>query len=300
VSTETAIVQVQPSALAAYEPRSIQDAYQLAKYFAESRLMAELGTPERVLLIMATGAELGIPATAALRGIHIIKGKPSVSADLKVALVMRSKECEYFRLIETTSEQATYETKRRGSEPIRMTFTIADARRAKLAVDDEDSNWSKYRPAMLRHRCSSELSTAVYPDVVLGLPTTDEMEEVVEVTPPTTPPKIIMEADLPGTSPPVNPALDPASVPKVEKAVAVTAATEAAATDAKPAESADDKAERLIEVCKTMTVANKGTIRKEGTSLPKGSARDKFIAAYSEALKRLEAEQKATSAEAIK
>jgi hypothetical protein len=299
VSTETAIVQVQPSALAAYEPRNIQDAYQLAKYFAESRLMAELGTPERVLLIMATGAELGIPATAALRGIHIIKGKPSVSADLKVALVMRSKECEYFRLIETTSEQATYETKRRGSEPIRMTFTIADARRAKLAVDDEDSNWSKYRPAMLRHRCSSELSTAVYPDVVLGLPTTDEMEEAVEVTPPTTPPKVIMEADLPGTSP-INPALDPASVPKVEKSVAVTAATEPAATDAKPAESADEKAERLIEACKVMTVANKGSIRKEGTSLPKGPARDKFIAAYSEALKRLDAEQKATSAEAIK
>lgn len=287
MSDTNAIVTAKPDALAAYEPRNIQDAYQLAKYFAESRLMAELGTPERVLLIMATGAELGIPATAALRGIHIIKGKPSVSADLKVALVMRSKECEYFRLIETTAEQATYETKRRGSAPIRMTFTIADARRAKLAVDDADSNWSKYRPAMLRHRCSSELATAVYPDIVLGLPTTDEMEEVVEVSPPTTPPKVIMDAELP------TPAARPIQQPTATETTSQAAAS--AKVDTQPEETVAQKADRLVQLAEESTAKDKPTlneVRRAGTAMPKGPDRDRVIAAYTAALKRTVAEEK--------
>ena len=51
---------------------------------------------------MLLGRELGMPAMAALRSVHVIEGKHSLSADLMVALVLKSGMAEYFQLVEST------------------------------------------------------------------------------------------------------------------------------------------------------------------------------------------------------
>jgi len=56
-----------------------------------------------------------------------------------------------------------------------MSFTIEQAQRAGVTGKD---NWKKYPEAMLRARCISALARAVYPDVVLGIYETDELEPV--------------------------------------------------------------------------------------------------------------------------
>lgn len=187
----TALQTVQssaPNALGAYEPRNFDEALRIATCYASSALLGEVRSPEAALLIMAVGAELSIPATTALRAIHIIKGKPVISSDLLVALcVKRPDVCEYFVCTSSTDKEATYETKRKGrAEPIRNTFTIEDAVRAKLGVGNADSNWGKYPKAMLRHRAAAELARQVYPDIVLGLYSEAEADEIrgeVDVTP---------------------------------------------------------------------------------------------------------------------
>lgn len=189
----------QSNALAPYEPRSFEEAMRIALVYAQSGLLGEVRSQEAALVIMATGAELGIPATTALRGIYIVKGKPILSSDLIVALCLKRKDiCEHFICTESTSQTATYETKRVGvTNPIRNTFTMEDARRAKLGlewdkshgklIESSDSNWAKYPKAMLRHRAAAELARQVYPDIVLGLYTEVEEEdirrEVLDVTP---------------------------------------------------------------------------------------------------------------------
>ncbi len=131
-----------PHSLSAYEPRNLNEALRIAACYASSNLLGEVSTPEAAFMIMATGADYGIPATAALRAIHIIKGKTVLSSDLLVALCLKSDVCEYFACIESTETSATYETKRHGrQEPVRNTFTMDDARRAKLSVADPNSNW---------------------------------------------------------------------------------------------------------------------------------------------------------------
>jgi hypothetical protein len=109
-----------------------------------------------------------------LRSVHVIEGKPTLSADLIAALVKsRSDVCEYFRLVESAADAATYETKRRGEpSPTRMSFTMADATRAGVTGKD---NWRKYPAAMLRARCITALARAVYPDLVLGVYDPDEL-----------------------------------------------------------------------------------------------------------------------------
>jgi hypothetical protein len=180
------------SALTPYEPRTFDEAARIALVYASSGLLGEVRSQEAALLIMATGAELGIPATTALRAVHIVKGKPILSSDLIVALCLKRTDlCEYFICVESTAQQATYETKRSGvPTPTRNTFTIEDAQRAKLGVGNPDSNWGKYPKAMLRHRAAAELARQVYPDIVLGLYSEAEEEEIrseLDVTPRTPP-----------------------------------------------------------------------------------------------------------------
>jgi hypothetical protein len=174
----------------AYEPRNFDEAMRIATVYASSHLLGEINNPEAAFLIMAVGADIGISATTALRAIHIIKGKPIMSSDLLVALcVKRTDVCEYFICVESTEQHAIYETKRRGvNTPVRNTFSIADARRARLEVDNPQSNWGKYPKAMLRHRCAAELARQVYPDIVLGLYSEAEEDDLRgdETPPPNT------------------------------------------------------------------------------------------------------------------
>src|SRR3954468_11150245 len=172
---ETALTVVKPDA-EAYEPRDITEALRVADVMVKSRLLgSKVATPEQAFVIMATGKELGLTAMQSLRSIHIIEGKPSCSADLLLALCKReSRICKYFRLVKSDEKIATYETHREGeSRPTTLSFTIAEAQQAKLTGKD---NWQKYPAAMLRARCIAALARAVYPDLVLGIYETDEME----------------------------------------------------------------------------------------------------------------------------
>lgn len=159
----------------AFEPRDASEAMTIAAQLVASRLLpAGIQTPEAAFAIIATGRELGLTMMQALRSIHIIKGKPTLSADLILALVKRSAVCKRFQLVNTTHEIATYATHRDGEDATEMSFTIQQAQRACLIGNE---NWKKYPEAMLRARCIAALARAVYPDVVLGIYETDEMVE---------------------------------------------------------------------------------------------------------------------------
>jgi hypothetical protein len=162
----------------AYTPRSVQEAKALGELAARSGLFANVRSPEAAAIILMTGVELGLSGMQALRGIHIVEGKPVLSADLLVALCKRSPLCAYFRLVESTHDRATYETQRHGDpQPTPLTWTMEDARRAKLTGR---GNWMSHPAAMLRARCGAALARAVYPDLVLGLYEESEGEEIRE------------------------------------------------------------------------------------------------------------------------
>lgn len=159
-----------------YTPTSTEQAQQIASWFARSGLLVGFKSAEQVFLAMAVGAELGIPPTTAVRAIHVIEGKPSLSADLMIALILRSAHCEFFRCTETSDTVATYATHRRGEpNPMTLSYSIDDAKKAQLVKSG--SNWDKRPRVMLRHRAAAELARLVYPDVILGLYVDGEIPE---------------------------------------------------------------------------------------------------------------------------
>lgn len=157
-------------------PRTVDEVRALAKMFAQSALLPPdlRGKEPDVFVSIMAGQELGLPPMAALRGVHVVKGKPVLSADTMVGIVLGSGLAEYFSCIEETPESVTYETKRRGSPHSQVcTWTIDDARNAGLGGD----NWKKYPRAMLKARCKAMLARDVYPDVLAGCYDPDEARE---------------------------------------------------------------------------------------------------------------------------
>lgn len=180
-----------------FEPQSMDQAMTLASTLAKSGIIPDTlkGKPADILVVLMTGRELGVGPMQAMRGISVIKGKPVLSADFMVALCLRHRDiCEFFRLVESTPAVAHYQTKRLGSEPVDLKWSMQDAERAGLAGGQ---NWRNHPAAMLRARCSAALARAVYPDLVGGLYEESEGEEmkghksapVVSIAPPPTAPE---------------------------------------------------------------------------------------------------------------
>lgn len=169
-------------------PTSLDGFTALAKQFSESKLIPSdlQAKPADVFVTLLAGHELGLSPMAALRGIHVIKGKPSLTADTMVGVVLSSGAAEFFRCIEATDKVATYETKRKGESEPRppVSWTIEDAKRAGL---DGEDRWKKYPRAMLKARCKAELARDVYPDVLAGCYVEGEIETDDAQTPTITP-----------------------------------------------------------------------------------------------------------------
>jgi 5'-3' exonuclease len=161
------------------EPRSMAAAKQLAADLFASRLFSAYGNPPAVLAIVMAGRELGMSATASLRGFHIIDGKPTLAADLIRALVIRSGAAEYFRCTERSATRATFATKRKDDHdapPISLTYTIEEAQQA-WKGDERSwnaSGWGKNPADMLVARAGSKLARLVYPDIVHGIYSPEE------------------------------------------------------------------------------------------------------------------------------
>src|SRR5690606_31794716 len=127
-------------------------------------------TPEAAVAIILKGRELGIPPMQALSHIHVINGKPTLSAELMLAMVMKAGHEVW--IVETTSERCAIAGKRRGSgREQSLTFTLEDAQRAGVTTNQ---TWKKYPDAMLRARAISAFCRMFAPDVLMGVSYTPE------------------------------------------------------------------------------------------------------------------------------
>lgn len=93
------------------------------------------GKPEAIVLVGVWGAEHGIPLATAIQEVHIIEGRPSPSAQLRLALIRAAGHEAHF--VESSTQRAVIKGRRREyrGDPgawVEVTWTIDDARRAGL------------------------------------------------------------------------------------------------------------------------------------------------------------------------
>ena len=145
-------------------------------------------TPEKAIVIMLQGRELGIGYMQALNGINVIQGKPTVSPQLMLALIQRSGELEDMAIADD-GNACTVTMKRRGKSAHSETFSMSDASAMGLSGKD---NWRKQPVVMRKWRAVSACSRVIFSDVTMGLYTFEEINpdvsvdaetgEIVEVT----------------------------------------------------------------------------------------------------------------------
>ncbi|MCC7541946.1 MAG: hypothetical protein IT379_37345 [Deltaproteobacteria bacterium] len=160
--------------------RQLPALLQLGKVLIGARGMvpAHLKTEGEIVAALLAGAELGIPPMASLRNIHIIQGRVALDASLQLGLLHRYGVRT--KWLESTGERAVLWLQRPGFDPHTQPYTIDDAKTAGLLGKD---NWRNHPKAMLRARCVSAAVKAYAADIVTGVYTPDELEEIGERAP---------------------------------------------------------------------------------------------------------------------
>jgi len=126
-------------------------------YFVDSKDQAQA-----IVKIMA-GQEMGFGPFASMTGVYIIKGKPSIGANLMAAAVKGSGRYNY-RVIEISDKACSIDFYEGKDKIGTSTFTIEDARRA------ETQNTQKFPRNMLFARAMSNGVKWYTPDVFNGSP----------------------------------------------------------------------------------------------------------------------------------
>lgn len=157
------------TALAIIQPNELETIQRTGRMLAASGYFDAKGESAQSIAMMATkilaGREIGIGPFAAVNGIHIIKGKPSIGANLLAASVKGSGRYDY-RVRELTDKVCKIEFFQRSGDKLESLgiseFTAEDARKA------QTQNMDKYPKNMLFARAMSNGVRFYVPDVFNG------------------------------------------------------------------------------------------------------------------------------------
>lgn len=132
------------------------------------------GKPAAVTACILFGRELGFGPLQSLQAIHVVDGRPGVSAEMARAMAMSAGH--EIVIDESTTARCVARGRRAGSQEwTTITWTMDDAKRA--GIDGKD-NWRKHPRRMLQARATAELVHLLFPDAAGAMPMT--IEEMAE------------------------------------------------------------------------------------------------------------------------
>ena len=146
----------------------------ISKTFFESGLFSDTKSAAQAMVRILAGQEIGIPPFAAMSGIHIIQGKPTIGAGLIASRVKGSGKYDY-NVKEMTDKICTIEFFQSGKSIGSTSFSIEDAKKAGT------KNLDKFPKNMLFARCISNGVKFYCPDVFSGpVYVPEEMQQITE------------------------------------------------------------------------------------------------------------------------
>ena len=133
--------------------------------------------PGAVLATILKGRELGFSTMASFSALFVITvggdSKIGIYADAMLALLgNRGYKYEW---VTTNGDEATIKLSYPGKKDFELSYTMAQAASAKLSTKDI---WVRYPDAMLRARATSAAARAYAPEVVHGIYTKEELDDM--------------------------------------------------------------------------------------------------------------------------
>ena len=176
------------------------DMERMADCIAKSGLFG-VKTPVQALALMLLAQSEGLHPVTAARDYHVIQGRPTLKADTMLARFQAAGGTVKWHDYTDKAVSATLSHPHGGS--VKVEWTIEQAKAAKLTGKDV---WQQYPRAMLRARVISEGVRTVYPGVLAGMYTPEEVMDMTDVhgesetTGPNIPPAAAASASPPVTA----------------------------------------------------------------------------------------------------
>lgn len=173
-------------------PQDFDGAWRIANAVTKAGMAPKgLDTPEKAMVAIMHGMEVGMTPMAALQSIAVVNGRPTIWGDGAIGLVRGSGKCEWIKERvdgEGDNMVATCEVKRKGeNDPIKASFSVADAKKASLW--GKAGPWQQYPKRMLAMRARAFALRDGFADVLRGLGIAEEVQDTPmrDVTPPKPP-----------------------------------------------------------------------------------------------------------------
>ncbi len=175
-------------------PADIAGKMEMSKLLSQSGLMPKgLQTPAQVFVALQVGHELGLSPMMSMSNIAVINGRPSLSSNIMEAVVRNHKDFDgmdieyagdYSDKADPTRSCTVTLRRKRGDDADVVTgyFDMAMAKTAGLWPNKKD-NWDNYPDRMLKARASGYASKDGYADVLSGMISYDEAEELPPLEP---------------------------------------------------------------------------------------------------------------------
>jgi hypothetical protein len=151
------------------------DMERMADCIAKSGLFG-VKTQVQALALMLIAQSEGLHPVTAARDYHVIQGRPTLKADTMLARFQAAGGTVKWNAYTDKAVSATFSHPHGGS--VMIEWTIDQAKAAKLTGKDV---WQQYPRAMLRARVISEGIRTVYPGVLAGMYTPEEVRDMPEV-----------------------------------------------------------------------------------------------------------------------
>jgi hypothetical protein len=156
--------------------KSAADALTIGETFFKSGMFSDIKSAQQAVVKIMAGAEMGISPFAAMSGIHIIQGKPTIGAGLMAARVKGFGKYDY-KVLEHSDKICSIEYFQGANSLGVSTFTIEDAKKAGT------KNLDKFPKNMLFARAMSNGVKWYTPDIYENpVYVPEEMEQVTEDT----------------------------------------------------------------------------------------------------------------------
>jgi hypothetical protein len=217
------------------------DPMTVAQVFKASGMFPDIQSEAAACAKIIIGRGLGLSDYDAMTGLHIIKGKAVLAANLMAASIKRAGKYDYRATCSDTECSIVFfgRTMDGKWEEIGTTeFTLEDARRAQLGGD----NWRKWPKAMLFARCISSGYKQHCPDALGAAPVYVEAHgetEIVEDAPRSRAALLAPEVAEATTMPQDAPVSVEAPKPVRKRKAAPEASAPAPAPAPKPAEQGE-------------------------------------------------------------
>jgi len=168
--------------LAEFKPNNLGQAWKLADILSKTSFSAGHKSAQDIFICISMGQQIGLNPFQSVQNISVINGRPTLWGDALLAVCQSHAEYEGVEtLFDEKTNTATCKALRKGKPPVTETFSEADARQARLW--GKSGPWSQYPRKMLQNRARTWALRTQFADALLGLISSEELEEPLPVAP---------------------------------------------------------------------------------------------------------------------